>query len=95
VPHDLVGGAILTAGPPAQDRMLSGRSLPPHTLDGILWPMTCPECGQEERQERNRVLGTTGALTLHRECTSGHAWHLPLVMKPETRPAACDCEAET
>jgi hypothetical protein len=31
-----------------------------------------------------------GPPDLHRECTSGHAWHLPLVIKPETRPAPCD-----
>jgi hypothetical protein len=49
--------------------------------------MTCPACDQEERQDRMRVLGTTGPLTVHRECPSGHAWHLPLVIKPETRPA--------
>ena len=55
--------------------------------------MTCPAFGQEERQDRMRVLGTTGPLTLHRECISGHAWHMPLVIKPETRPTPCDCEA--
>jgi hypothetical protein len=35
-----------------------------------------------------------GSLTLHRECTSGQAWHMPLVIKPETRPALCDCQPE-
>jgi hypothetical protein len=55
--------------------------------------MTCPACGQEERQDRKVVLGTARPLTLHWECTSGHAWHMPLVIKPGTRPAPCDCEA--
>ena len=56
--------------------------------------MTGPACGQEERQDCKTVLGTTRPLTLHRECTSGHAWHMPLVITPNTRPAPCDCEAE-
>jgi len=56
--------------------------------------VTCPACGQEERQDRMRVLGTTGPLTVHRERTSGHAWHLPLVIEPESRPTPCDCRPE-
>ena len=54
--------------------------------------MTYPACGQEERQDRKSVLASARPLTLHRECPSGHAWHLPLVLKPGTGPAACDCE---
>jgi hypothetical protein len=57
--------------------------------------MTCPACGQEERQDRKTVLGKARPLTLHRECLSGHAWHMPLVIKPETRPALCDCRPES
>jgi hypothetical protein len=41
--------------------------------------MTCPACGEEERQDRKTVLGKARPLTLHRECLSGHAWHMPLV----------------
>jgi hypothetical protein len=44
--------------------------------------MTCPACGQDERQERKTVLSSPRPLTLHRECPSGHAWQLPLVIKP-------------
>jgi hypothetical protein len=54
--------------------------------------MTCSACGQEERQDRKTALGRARPLTLHRECPSGHAWHLPLVLKPGTEPAACDYE---
>lgn len=57
--------------------------------------MTCPACGQEERQDRKTVLAEARPLTLHRECLSGHAWHMPLVIKPETRPAPRDCQSET
>ena len=35
-----------------------------------------------------------GRLVLHRECPSGHAWHMALVIKPGTRPAPCDCRPE-
>jgi hypothetical protein len=59
--------------------------------------MTCPACGQEERQDRKMVLDWRkrgGPPTLHRECPSGHAWHLPLVLRQGTEPAPCDCEAE-
>ena len=55
--------------------------------------MTCPTGGQEERHDCKTVLGTARPLTLHRECTSGHAWHMPLVIRPNTRPAPCDSEA--
>jgi len=66
--------------------------------------MTCPACGEEERQDRKVAVWRKGAgplspmpesagrLVLHRECPSGHAWHVPLVIKPGTRPAPCDCE---
>jgi hypothetical protein len=54
--------------------------------------MTCPECGQEERQDRKIVLKAARPLNLHRECTSGHSSHMPLVLKPGTEPAARDCE---
>jgi hypothetical protein len=37
--------------------------------------MTCPACGQEERQDGKTVLGTARPLAPHRECISGHAWH--------------------
>jgi hypothetical protein len=53
--------------------------------------MTCPTCGQEERQDRKTVLEAR-PLTLQRECLNGHAWHMPMVIKPETRPARCDCD---
>jgi hypothetical protein len=68
--------------------------------------MTCPACGEEERQDRkvavwrkgggplSPTLHSPGGLVLHRGCPSGHAWHMPLVIKPGTRPAPCDCEAE-
>ena len=49
--------------------------------------MACSACGQEERQDRKTVLGKARRLTLHRECPDGRAWHLPLVIKPGTRPA--------
>jgi len=45
--------------------------------------MTCPLCGQEERQDRKTVLGTARPLTLHRECPGGHARHMALVIRPE------------
>ena len=54
--------------------------------------MTCPVCGDEERQDRKPALADVRPLTLHRECPDGHAWHMPLVIKPRTRPAPCDCE---
>ena len=66
--------------------------------------MTCPACGQEERQDRKVAvwrkragsLSSTpqspGRLVLHRECPSGHTWHMPLVTKPGTEPTLCDCE---
>ena len=43
--------------------------------------MTCPACGQEERQDRKTALADVRPLTLHRECPDGHAWHMPLVIK--------------
>jgi hypothetical protein len=67
--------------------------------------MTCPACGEEDRQDRKVAVWRKGAgplsptaqsqgrLVLHRECPSGHVWHMPLVIKPGTRPAPCDCEA--
>jgi hypothetical protein len=67
--------------------------------------MTCPARGEEDRQDRKFAvwrkrgapLSSTpespGRLVLHRECPSGHAWHMPLVIKPGTRPAPSDCEA--
>ena len=66
--------------------------------------MTCSACGEEDHQDRKFAvwrkrggpLSSTpkspGRLVLHRECPSGHAWHMPLVIKPRTRPAPCDCE---
>ena len=54
--------------------------------------MTCPARGQEERQDRKPALADVRPLTLRRECPDGHAWHMPLVIKPRTRPAPCDCE---
>ena len=61
--------------------------------------VTCPACGQEERQDRKRAHpqrppGGRLTLTLHHECPAGHAWHGPLVIRPGVRPAPCDCEAE-
>jgi hypothetical protein len=56
-------GARGKRGPFGGDRdhhgteLASGRSLPPHALEGILWPMTRPACGQGERQDRKTVLG--------------------------------------
>jgi hypothetical protein len=44
--------------------------------------MICPACGEEERQDRKTVLADARPLTLHRECPSGHAWHMPIVIKP-------------
>jgi hypothetical protein len=55
-------GARGKRGPFGGDRghrgteLVSGRSLPPHALEGILWPMICPGCGQGERQDRKTVL---------------------------------------
>ena len=66
--------------------------------------MTCPACGEEERQDRKVAVWRKGAgplspapqspgrLVLYRDCPSGHAWEVPLVIKPGTRPAPCDCE---
>jgi hypothetical protein len=34
--------------------------------------MTCPACGEEERQDRKAVPGKARPFTLHRECLSGH-----------------------
>ena len=61
--------------------------------------VTCPACGQEERQDRKRARshrppGGRLTLTLHHECPTGHAWHGPLVIRPGVPPAPCDCEAE-
>ncbi len=47
--------------------------------------MTCSACGHEEGQDRKVVLDW-------RECRRGHTWHLPLVLKSGTEPAARDCE---
>jgi hypothetical protein len=67
--------------------------------------MTCPACSDEERQARKIAVWrkradplyptpqSSGRLILHRECPSGHAWHMPLVIKPGTRPAPCDSDA--
>ena len=66
--------------------------------------MTCPACGEEDRQDRKVAVWrkradplsatpqSPGRLVLYRECPSGHAWHMALVIKPGTRPAPCDCE---
>jgi len=32
-------------------------------------------------------------LMIHHECPSGHAWHMPLVIQPDTRATPCDCDA--
>ena len=61
--------------------------------------VTCPACGQDERQDRKgaraqRPPGGRLTLTLHHECPAGHAWHRPLVIPPGVRPAPCDCEGE-
>jgi hypothetical protein len=73
--------------------------------DGAATTMICPACGEEERQDRKVAvwrkragpLSPTpqpqGRLVLHRECLRGHAWHMPLVIKPGARPTPCDCEA--
>lgn len=53
--------------------------------------MTCPAFREEERQDRKTVIKAARPLTLHRECLSGHTWHMPLVIKPGTEPAPCDC----
>ena len=48
-----------------------------------------PRCGQEERQDRKGVLfdkTRRRPLTLHSRCANGHAWHMPLVIKPDTEP---------
>jgi len=67
--------------------------------------VTWPACGEEERQDRkvagwrkradplSPTLQSPGRLMLHRECPGGRAWHMPLVIKPGTRPTPCDCEA--
>lgn len=60
--------------------------------------MICPSCGAEELHDRKRFLdwrgpGAPPPITVHRECSHGHAWHIPLVIKPNTRPAICDCPA--
>ena len=55
--------------------------------------MTCPACGQEELEDRKTVLDWRkpgDPITLHHECPNGHAWHMPLVIKPGTEPAPCD-----
>jgi hypothetical protein len=54
--------------------------------------VTCPACGEDERQERKTVLERARPLTVHHECPDGHAWHLPLALKPGTEPAPSDCE---
>jgi hypothetical protein len=55
--------------------------------------MTCPACGEDERQDRKTVLRDARLFTLHRECPNGHAGHMPLVIKPGTQAVTCDCEA--
>ena len=55
--------------------------------------MTSPACSQDERQDRKIGLADVRPLTIHRECSAGHALHMPLVIKQEMRPAPCDCEA--
>jgi hypothetical protein len=55
--------------------------------------VTCPRCGQEERQDRKVVVEHVRPLTLHHECAGGHAWHMPMVIRPATRPGPCECEA--
>ena len=54
--------------------------------------MTCPTSGQEERQDSKTAVWKARRLTIHSECPGGHAWHMPLVLKPGTEPAARDCE---
>jgi hypothetical protein len=51
--------------------------------------MICPACGEEECQDRKTVLDWRkrgDPSTLYRECPNGHAWHMPLLIKPATRP---------
>jgi hypothetical protein len=59
--------------------------------------MTCPTCGQQERQDCKTVVDWRRRgdppIMLHRQCPNGHAWHAPLVIKPGTEPALCDWEA--
>ena len=58
--------------------------------------MTCPARGEEERQDGKTVLRWRkrgNPITLHRECSNGHAWHMPLVSKLGTEPVPCDCGA--
>ena len=67
--------------------------------------MTCPACSEEERQDRKVAVWrkradplsptppSAGPFVLHRECPSGHAWHMPIAIRPGTEPAPCDCEA--
>jgi hypothetical protein len=54
--------------------------------------MICPACGQEERLDRKVVLASPRPLALHRECSRGHVWHIPLVLEPRTELAPCNGE---
>ena len=58
------------------------------------WPVW--QICHEKLQRRKIVLDWRkrgDPITLQRECPNGHAWHMPLVIKPGIEPATCDCES--